>query len=192
MFSLLCHSWVFLKLPCQLQDSLHFKHLTIVVVMVTLLIHYRLLQVVNAGTFLRDALQNGSMSRGAPRLMRLNGLRDEGTTHHLKFEVIESLSLWRFTEARCSRAILIYWVVVAACPCMDVHVEVACPVVVVLILVVWPAVWVVILLLLFVLESAFTPIKSLMLIKMTSQAKIINRCHKYASDATVPRGGHWK
>ena len=159
MFSLFCHSWVFLKLPCQLQNSLHFKHLAIVVVMVTLLIHNWLLQVVNAGTFLRDALQNGSMSRGAPRLMRLNWLRDERTTHHLKLEVIESLSLRRFTEARCSRAILIYWVVVASCPCMNVHVEVACPIVVVLILVVWPTIRVVILLLLFVLKSAFTPIK---------------------------------
>lgn len=42
---------------------------------------------------------------------------------------------------------------------MNVHVEVACPIVVVLILVVWPTIRVVILLLLFVLKSAFTPIK---------------------------------
>ena len=69
---------------------------------------------------------------------------------------------------------------------MDMHVEVPCPVIVVLILVGQPTVRVVILLLLFVLKSAFTPIKCLMLIKMTSHVKIINHCRKYASDATAP------
>lgn len=164
MFSL-GEGWIFLQLPSKLDHPLYL--LQLVLVMVTLLVHDRLLQVVHAGTLFRDTLWQRLQAWRATVSLRLHWLWNKWATHHLKFEVINSLSFGGGAEARCRWAVLINSVIVPASASMDMHIQMA------IVVMVWGGGPVrrvenlIVFMLLFVFKCSFTPI-SLMLIKMRS------------------------
>lgn len=164
--------------------------------MVTLLVHDRLLwltsdvdrlEVINAGTFFRNASEHrGYVIRWTRTFLWLNRLGDEGTSRivrclKLDSAVVYSLALAGGAERGRGGVVLMYIdrVVVAARSRMDVHVQLMLTMVVVVAgcFLIEPVgelghdyFWVVVFLFLFVLKSALAPI-NVMLIKIMNLKK---------------------